>query len=223
MRITLLQRHYPAINNGRPLCGASRSFLPAPRRLSGGGRCRGLSVAAPVARGSCCSTQRPRATLALLLCASAVALAAVKWDEVGPVLFRLFRGSKAGGLSRRSTPVPSRQQLFRPVVFPLGADLQSALESSPELSSVSAVETVLNTRRRFVRATERAKTSTSLDLAVTRPGVSSVTNMESKIASSCFKQQGKLADQWRGEACFQRARHDLRFVCVACRKSACQR
>ena len=41
---------------------------------------------------SCASPQRSRATLALLLCASVMVLAAASWGHIDPMLLKLFRG-----------------------------------------------------------------------------------------------------------------------------------
>jgi mercuric ion transport protein len=41
---------------------------------------------------SCMSPKRSRATLALLLCASAIVLAAASWSHIDPMLLKLFRG-----------------------------------------------------------------------------------------------------------------------------------
>lgn len=41
---------------------------------------------------SCASPERSRATLPLLLCASAIVLAAANWSVVDPMLLRLLRG-----------------------------------------------------------------------------------------------------------------------------------
>jgi mercuric ion transport protein len=38
------------------------------------------------------SPERSRATLSLLLCASAIVLAAANWSDVDPMLLRLLRG-----------------------------------------------------------------------------------------------------------------------------------
>jgi mercuric ion transport protein len=49
----------------------------------------------PVACASgadCASPERSRATLALLLCASAIVLAAASWGYIDPMLFKLLRG-----------------------------------------------------------------------------------------------------------------------------------
>ena len=49
----------------------------------------------PVACASgaaCASPKRSRATLALLLCASAIVLAAASWSYIDPVLLKLFKG-----------------------------------------------------------------------------------------------------------------------------------
>jgi mercuric ion transport protein len=41
---------------------------------------------------SCASPQRSRATLALLLCATAIVLTAASWSYIDPTLLKLFRG-----------------------------------------------------------------------------------------------------------------------------------
>lgn len=41
---------------------------------------------------SCATPERSRATLTLLLCASAIMLAAASWSYIDPVLLKLFRG-----------------------------------------------------------------------------------------------------------------------------------
>jgi mercuric ion transport protein len=41
---------------------------------------------------SCASPERSRSTLALLLCASAIVLAAASWGYIDPALLKLFRG-----------------------------------------------------------------------------------------------------------------------------------
>ncbi len=41
---------------------------------------------------SCASPERSRATLTLLLCASAIVLAAASWGYIDPMLLKLFRG-----------------------------------------------------------------------------------------------------------------------------------
>jgi mercuric ion transport protein len=41
---------------------------------------------------SCASPERSRASLALLLCASAILLAAISWSYIDPMLLKLFRG-----------------------------------------------------------------------------------------------------------------------------------
>lgn len=52
-----------------------------------------LKRSAACAPGSACaSAGRSRATLALLLCASAIMLAAASWGYIDPMLLRLFRG-----------------------------------------------------------------------------------------------------------------------------------
>ncbi len=48
--------------------------------------------AACASGGSCASPKRSPATLALLLCASMVVLAAASWGYIDPVLLKLFRG-----------------------------------------------------------------------------------------------------------------------------------
>jgi mercuric ion transport protein len=53
------------------------------------------SLKRPVARASgasCESPERSRASLALLLCASAILLAAISWSYIDPMLLKLFRG-----------------------------------------------------------------------------------------------------------------------------------
>lgn len=45
-----------------------------------------------VAGSSCASPERSRATLALLLCASAIVLAAASWSYIDPALLKFFRG-----------------------------------------------------------------------------------------------------------------------------------
>jgi mercuric ion transport protein len=45
-----------------------------------------------VAGSNCISSERSRATLALLLCASAVVLAAAGWGSIDPMLIKLVRG-----------------------------------------------------------------------------------------------------------------------------------
>ncbi len=48
---------------------------------------------ADCASGSACALpERSRATLALLLCASAIVLAAASWSYIDPILLKLFRG-----------------------------------------------------------------------------------------------------------------------------------
>ncbi|MFO1101823.1 MAG: mercury transporter MerT [Methylocystis sp.] len=44
------------------------------------------------AGSACASTKRSRATLALLLCASAIVLAAASWSYIEPVLLKFFKG-----------------------------------------------------------------------------------------------------------------------------------
>jgi mercuric ion transport protein len=44
------------------------------------------------AGASCASPQRSRTALALLLCASAMLLAAASWSHIDPVLLKLFKG-----------------------------------------------------------------------------------------------------------------------------------
>ena len=62
------------------------------------GDCRRLGrVVAQASRGlrsgaGCASPERSRTTLALLLCASAIVLAAASWGYIDPVLLKLFRG-----------------------------------------------------------------------------------------------------------------------------------
>jgi mercuric ion transport protein len=48
--------------------------------------------AACASNGSCASPQRSRTTLALLLCASAMVLAAIGWSYIDPMLLKLLRG-----------------------------------------------------------------------------------------------------------------------------------
>ena len=45
-----------------------------------------------ISGSSCASPDRSRATLALLLCASAIVVAAASWGYIDPLLLKLFRG-----------------------------------------------------------------------------------------------------------------------------------
>lgn len=49
-------------------------------------------VAVCASGSACASPERSRATLALLLCASAIMLAAASWSYIDPVLLKLFKG-----------------------------------------------------------------------------------------------------------------------------------
>jgi hypothetical protein len=81
----------PGIGNTTPLTLTSSRMPTKRKRL----RRLGSWLNRPVACASdesCASPERSRSTLALLLCASAIVLAAASWGYIDPALLKLFRG-----------------------------------------------------------------------------------------------------------------------------------